>query len=82
MVVAERADRDRIPDVDQAWRAFRAFLAVPLEGLFDRREGADDEADTLVVEFGASGWTDDLPGLLVTRRFDVRAAPSTRSSTR
>jgi hypothetical protein len=47
--------------VDLAWRAFRAFLAVPLDGLFDRWEG-DVEADTLVIEF---------PGLLIARRFVI-----------
>ena len=71
LVVAENGVPDRIEDVGLAWRAFRAFLAVPLDGLFDRWESADVEADTLIVDFGVFGGEDDLPGLLLVRRFDV-----------
>ncbi|MET8154409.1 hypothetical protein ACIBSW_34015 [Actinoplanes sp. NPDC049668] len=71
LVVAENGVPDRIEDVGLAWRAFRAFLAVPLTGLFDRRESVDVEADTLIVDFGVFGGEDDLPGLLLVRRFDV-----------
>jgi hypothetical protein len=71
LVVAENGDPDRIEDVDVAWRAFRAFLAVPLDGLFDRWQSAEVEADTLIVDFGVFGEEDDLPGLLLVRRFDV-----------
>src|ERR1700754_2757026 len=72
-VVAEGADPDRIQDAEVAWRAFRAFLARPLDGLFDRWDGGDVEADTLVIEFGVSGQPDDLPGLLLARRFAIPA---------
>ncbi|MEV6599333.1 hypothetical protein AB0M36_21130 [Actinoplanes sp. NPDC051346] len=71
--MAEGGDPDRIEDVGLAWRSFRAFLAVPLEGLFDRWEGDDVEADTLIVDFGVFGWQRDLPGLLLVRRFSVPA---------
>jgi hypothetical protein len=72
LVAAEGGDPDRIQDVDLAWRAFRAFLAVPLGGLFDRWEG-DVESDTLVIEFPVSEWPDGLPGLLLARRFAIPA---------
>jgi hypothetical protein len=72
LVAAEGGDPDHIQDVDLAWRGFRAFLAVPLEGLFDRWVG-DVEADSLVIEFGVSEWPDGPPGLLLARRFDVPA---------
>lgn len=71
LVVAQGGVPDRIGDVGLAWRAFRAFLAVPLEGLFDRWDSADVEAETLIVDFGVFGWQDDLPGLLLVRRFHV-----------
>ncbi len=73
LVMAEGADPDRIEDVDLAWRAFRAFLTVPLDGLFDRWDSDDVEADTLVIEFGVSASPDDLPGLLLARRFAIPA---------
>jgi hypothetical protein len=73
LVVAEGADPDRIDDVDLAWRAFRAFLTMPLNGLFDRWESDDVEADTLVVECGVSGLSDELPVLLLARRFSIPA---------
>ncbi|SNT65836.1 hypothetical protein SAMN05421812_12745 [Asanoa hainanensis] len=73
LVAAEGGDPDRIQDVGLAWRAFRAFLAVPLDGLFDRWEGDAEEADTLVIEFGVSAWPNDSPGLLLARRFAVPA---------
>ena len=72
LVAEEGSDPDRIQDVELAWRAFRAFLAVPLEGLFDRWEG-EVEADTLVVEFGVSEWPEGQPGLLLARRFAIPA---------
>ncbi|MEU8238318.1 hypothetical protein AB0C07_08740 [Actinoplanes missouriensis] len=71
LVVAENGVPDRIEDVSLAWRAFRTFLAVPLDGLFDRWESADVEADTLIVDFGVFGNEGDLPGLLLVRRFNV-----------
>ncbi|GAA0460142.1 hypothetical protein Aca07nite_42140 [Actinoplanes capillaceus] len=71
LVVAENGVPDRIEDVALAWRAFRAFLAVPLDGLFDRWESADAEADTLLVDFGVFHREENLPGLLLVRRFDV-----------
>lgn len=72
MVEAEGGDPDRIQDVDLSWRAFRAFLAVPLDGLFDRWEG-EVEADTLVIEAGVLEWPDGPPGLLLARRFAIPA---------
>jgi len=72
LVVAEGGDPDHLQDVDLAWRALRAFLAVPLDGLFDRWQG-DVEADTLVVEFGTSAWPHGLPALLLARRFAIPA---------
>lgn len=72
LVAAEGGDPDRIQDVDLAWRAFRAFLAVPLEGLFDRWEG-NMEADTLVIEFSVFEWPDGPPGLSLARRFAIPA---------
>jgi len=71
LVLAENGVPDRIENVGLAWRAFRAFLAVPLDGLFDRWDSADVEADTLIVDFGVFGGEDDLPGLLLVRRFAV-----------
>lgn len=71
MVVAQGGAPDRIEDVGLAWRAFHAFLAVSLDGLFDRWESGDVEADTLIVEFGVPGGDEDLPVLLLTRRFAV-----------
>jgi hypothetical protein len=73
LVTAEGGDPDRIHDVGLAWRAFRAFLAVPLDGLFDRWESAEVESDTLVVEIVASGWPDELPQLRLVRRFHIPA---------
>jgi hypothetical protein len=72
LVIAEGADPGRIEDVDLAWRAFRAFLTVPVDGLFDW-DSDDVEADTLVIEFGAAAWPDDLPALLLARRFAIPA---------
>ncbi|WP_212829841.1 hypothetical protein [Catellatospora sp. TT07R-123] len=72
LVTAEGGDPDRIQDVNLAWRAFRAFLAIPLDGLFDRW-GNDVEADTLVVEFGVAEWPDGPPALLLARRFAIPA---------
>lgn len=72
LIAAEGGDPDCIQDVGLAWRAFRAFLVVPLDGLFDRWEG-DVEADTLVLEFGASEWPDGPPRLLLARRFAIPA---------
>ncbi|SCL38951.1 hypothetical protein GA0074692_5191 [Micromonospora pallida] len=72
LVAAEGGDPDRIQDVHLAWRAFQAFLAVPLEGLFDRWEG-EVEADTLVIESGVFEWPDGPPGLLLARRFAIPA---------
>jgi hypothetical protein len=43
---------------------------VPLDGLFDRWEG-DVEADTLVIEFSVTDWSDDRPGLPIARRFAI-----------
>ena len=71
LLMAENGVPNRIEDVGLAWRAFRAFLAVPLDGLFDRWDSADVEADTLVVDFGEFGGEEDLPGLLMLRRFNV-----------
>lgn len=73
LVAAEGGDPDRVEDVALAWRAFRAFLAVPLDGLFDRWEGPAVEADTLVVDFGFFDGADGPPGLLLVRLFDVPA---------
>ncbi|MER7331214.1 MULTISPECIES: hypothetical protein [unclassified Micromonospora] len=72
LVEAEGGDPDRIQDVDLAWRVFRASLAVPLDGLFDRWEG-EVEADTLVIEAGVLEWPDGPPGLLLARRFAIPA---------
>ncbi|MEU8216562.1 hypothetical protein AB0C47_12410 [Micromonospora taraxaci] len=72
LVAAEGGDPDRIQDVDLAWRAFRVFLAVPLDGLFDRWDG-EVEADTLVIEFPVSDSPDGPPGLLLARRFAIPA---------
>ncbi|MFE9689118.1 hypothetical protein [Micromonospora sp. NPDC005806] len=72
LVAAEGGDPDCIQDVGLAWRAFRAFLVVPLDGLFDRWDG-DVEADTLVLEFGASERPDGPPRLLLARRFAIPA---------
>jgi len=72
LLVMEGGDPDDIHDVDLAWRAFRAFLAVALDDLFDRWEG-DVEADTLVIEFPVTDWSDDRPGLLIARRFAIPA---------
>ncbi|WP_238017238.1 hypothetical protein KZZ52_25520 [Dactylosporangium sp. AC04546] len=73
LVAAAGGDPDHLADVDLAWHAFRAFLAVPLDGLYDRWEGTDVEADTLVVEFPVADWPDGPPGLLLARRFAVPA---------
>ena len=70
LIMAEGGDPGEVHDVDLAWQAFRAFLAVPLDGLFDRWDG-DVEADTLVIEFPVSDWSDDRPGLLIARRFAI-----------
>ncbi|GAA1655778.1 hypothetical protein [Actinoplanes couchii] len=70
LIMAEGGAPDRIADVRLAWRAFRAFLAVPLGGLFDRWSGTHAEADMLIVDFGVSGGTN---GLLLLRRFTVPA---------
>jgi hypothetical protein len=75
LVAAEGSDPDRIQDVSLTWRAFQAFLTVPLDGLFDRWEGEDVEADTLVIEFPVCDWPDGQPGLLLARRFAVPATP-------
>ncbi|MDI1465646.1 hypothetical protein QEZ54_32215 [Catellatospora sp. KI3] len=72
-VSAEGGEPDRVHDVDLAWRAFQAFLHVPLLGLYDRWHN-EVEADTLVIEFGESGCPDDdRPGLLLARRFAIPA---------
>src|SRR5262245_42429855 len=72
LVALEGGDPDDVRDVDLAWRAFRAFLAVPLDGLFDRWD-CDVEADTLVIEFPVTDWSDDRPGLFISRRFAIPA---------
>ncbi|MFI5935145.1 hypothetical protein [Actinoplanes sp. NPDC051494] len=61
------ADQDPglIQDPERAWAVFRDFLAIPLDGLFDRWDG-DEDADTLVVVYGGG------PVRLV-RRFTVAA---------
>ncbi|MEV0810776.1 hypothetical protein [Micromonospora sp. NPDC050200] len=56
-----------------AWRAFRAFLAIPLDGLFDRWQGDDVEADTLVIGFPVTEWPDGPPELWLARRFAIPA---------
>ena len=73
LVEAEGADPDRIPDAGLAWRAFRAFLTLPLGGLFDRWDSDDAEADELLIDFGVTGWSGERPGLLFIRRFHVPA---------
>ena len=72
LVAMQGGDPDDIHDVDLGRRAFRAFLAVPLDGLFEGWEG-NVEADTLVIEFPVSDWSDDRPGLLFARRFAIPA---------
>jgi hypothetical protein len=50
LVLVENGVPDRTEDVGLARSAFRAFLVIPLDGLFDRGASAEVEVDTLVVE--------------------------------
>lgn len=64
--------RDRVDDIDKAWRAFCEFLAQPVDGL---EPGPDSDADGFIVQWGRYSWHDRLPSLSFTRQFavDVRA---------
>ncbi|MDR7327342.1 MULTISPECIES: hypothetical protein [Catenuloplanes] len=59
-------DPGRVHDVPAAWKGFRAFLAVAVDGL---EPGAD--ADGFIVQWGRHDWHDDLPGLNFTRQLAV-----------
>lgn len=64
---------DRVDNVETAWQAFRAFLALPVDGL---ETAPDSDADGFIVQWGRYGWNDGLPSLCFTRQLavDVRAA--------
>lgn len=67
-----RLTPERVDDVDAAWRAFREFLARPVDGL---EPGPDSDADGFIVQWGRYAWHERLPSLSFTRQFavDVRA---------
>ena len=59
---------DRVDDVEAAWKAFREFLAQPVDGL---EPGPDSDADGFIVQWGRYSWNDHLPSLSFTRQFAV-----------
>jgi hypothetical protein len=61
---------ERVGNVEAAWQAFRAFLALPVDGL-DPTPGED--ADGFLIRWGRHGWNDGLPSLTFTRQFAVDA---------
>jgi hypothetical protein len=66
---AHGQDPDRVDSVEQAWRAFCAFLAQPVDGL--EPGGQDSDADGFIVQWGRYGWNDRLPSLTFTRQYAV-----------
>lgn len=61
---------DRVDNVEIAWKAFREFLAQPVDGL---EPGLDSDADSFIVQWGRYSWHDRLPSLSFTRQFAVDA---------
>ncbi|WP_433652065.1 hypothetical protein ACQP2C_06215 [Micromonospora zamorensis] len=59
---------DRVNNVETAWKAFRQFLAQPVDGL---EPGPDSDADGFIVQWGRYSWHDRLPSLSFTRQFAV-----------
>lgn len=59
---------DRVDNVEAAWKAFREFLAQPVDGL---EPGVDSDADGFIVQWGRYSWHDRLPSLGFTRQFAV-----------
>ncbi|MGC4759119.1 hypothetical protein [Micromonospora trifolii] len=59
---------DRVNNVETAWKAFREFLAQPVDGL---EPGPDSDADGFIVQWGRYSWHDRLPSLSFTRQIAV-----------
>ncbi|MGI5522459.1 hypothetical protein ACQEUX_16090 [Micromonospora sp. CA-259024] len=59
---------ERVDNVEAAWKAFREFLAQPVDGL---EPGSDSDADGFIVQWGRYSWHDRLPSLSFTRQFAV-----------
>ncbi|MEV1319973.1 hypothetical protein AB0J14_28285 [Micromonospora arborensis] len=55
-------------NVETAWKAFREFLAQPVDGL---EAGLDSDADGFIVQWGRYSWHDQLPSLSFTRQLAV-----------
>ncbi|MCG5443034.1 hypothetical protein NIE79_000824 [Micromonospora sp. NIE79] len=61
---------DRVNNVKSAWKAFRQFLAQPVDGL---EPGPDSDADGFILQWGRYSWHDRLPSLSFTRQFAADA---------
>jgi hypothetical protein len=59
---------DRVDNVEAAWKAFREFLAQPVDGL---EPGPDSDVDGFIVQWGRHSWHDRFPSLSFTRQFAV-----------
>ncbi|MEO3815258.1 hypothetical protein ABGB21_01350 [Plantactinospora sp. B24E8] len=65
-------DPNRVESPESAWRVFRAFLAVEIDGL---KPEPDGNADRFAVSWGRYSWNDELPTLAFKRYLTVCAAP-------
>ncbi len=59
---------DRVNNVGTAWKAFRDFLAQPVDGL---EPGPNSDADGFTIQWGRYSWHNRLPSLSFTRQFAV-----------
>ncbi|MET7963173.1 hypothetical protein [Micromonospora zamorensis] len=61
-------DPNRVESPDAAWRVFRVFLSVDVDGL---ETAPDSDADGFAVSWGRYSWNDGLPSLSLSRHLVV-----------